>query len=889
MSHFSSFSLFKTPERSESRAANSDGIYDPTTQPYCNLQALLKSKFTAIPEDFVEAYSSQAPPLHFWQFDVIQRLSGCSQLNIALSAPTSSGKTLIAEVAILNKLYTSSSSTISGKPKKVLYIAPYKEIIDQKYDRFSSVLNLDGGRGIPPFSVCKLKGRDCFSTRDNLTCTAIEINPIKIFQSVDVAVSTYEMAAIVIDKMIKDGSITNLGLVVIDEIHFVSELGRGNKLESTLTQLVMVNRFLHLEGSEQIQLLAMSGSMKNPGQMASWLGGHPYVTEYRPIPVNRFIVTANGDVLSYNEKYKELNLVSDKKLKPSKILGDFGFLAIQLILKKLSGGGGGALVFVSTQKEAVNLAKRVVGLTTSEHKKMALLRNKEPCRWNSMECMGHGLNIDSLENKELVATIKSWGIAFHHGSLSDKDRQFVVQAYNKGCIKCIIATTTLAVGANLAAEMVIVHGLEHGGPGDMSPVLYGQMEGRGGRPGLSNSADIYVINKKDKLHPRLISERYFETKGLVDLESRLLPVNIGEVYKRKKVVEKAKANRRGIKRKLNDVQARQHVDHLRDATIDFQRSLLQSLSSPLFLFADKDGMRCPISYQDVAIIFESTLAYHLQPPVESSSETEPNVIKKVGFRALRYLLALGLVIWDNNNKTCSLTEVGVALGLSGLPVHPALEFIRATKNVFSRVEVHKNQTYGMYIIYTCLTLFSNSTDDIRKVFDIEENFWRNWLEYYNNMDPLFQDSADFCGISSTGYQNELYLGAHAQPNAYLQQLCRNANVRNGDNVREKHKTFLAAIALYKIIIGKKKPMQVYKEFCKSQRFNKKCVSELAFKNCLKEFKQILEQVGRAMSYLEMSGNSHDEKNPAPTYYGEVSRRIYSLRRGLCEVMSGWSR
>jgi hypothetical protein len=107
-------------------------------------------------------------------------------------------------------------------------------------------------------------------------------------------------------------------------------------------------------------------------------------------------------------------------------------------------------------------------------------------------------------------------------------------------------------------------------------------------------------------------------------------------------------------------------------------------------------------------------------------------------------------------------------------------------------------------------------------------------------------------------------------------------------VREKHKTFLAAMTLYQIIVDKKKPMQVYKTLCKSQRFNKKCVSELAFKNCLKEFKQILEQVGRAMSYLERRGNSHEGKNPPSTYYGEVSRCIDSLRRGLCEVMSGWS-
>lgn len=886
MNLFSSSSAVETPERSEIRGdileeygiMTSEAQYalqcslsgaDPTNRLCCDLEIVLKSS-KSIPNDFVRAYCSQVPPLHSWQSDLIQLSQRHPSINIALSAPTSSGKTLVAEVAIINMLFASRSRSTTGKPKKVLYIAPYKEIIDQKYERFSSVL---------PFIVRKLKGRDSFSTVDYDHSKGIETEPMKIIQSADVAVSTYEMAGIAIDKMVEDGTISDLGLVIIDEIHFVSELGRGNKLESTLTQLVRVNHHLRLKKMEEIQLLAMSGSMKNPRQIASWLGGYSYVTDYRPIPVDRFIVSANGNVLRYNELTKELSLVASMQLKRPQMPGDYGFFVFQLILHKLSGGGRGGLVFVNSQKEAVNLAKMLINkLTHSDQEEIALLRTNDIYRWNSAECMEHGLDIDVLDNKELTETITSWGIAFHHGSLSDSDRQFVVHAYNKGFIKCIIATTTLAVGANLAAEMVIVHGLEHGGHGYMSPVLYGQMEGRGGRPGLSNSAEIYVINKKDNLHPRLIAERYFETKGLVDLESRLLPPNIADVYLGKKATEEAKASLRCNKRKRNDEQSGQQVDHLRNATRDFQQSLLQSLASPLFPLAD--GARRPIPYHAVLAFFRSTLVYHLQSPLGCSDGRM--IIKKVGLRALLYLLESGLVTWDNYNQTYNLTDVGAALGLSGLPIDPALKLITATNKVFSGVEVHENQMYScMFLIYSCLKLFSSSAD-IRKVFDIEENFWRNWLEYYNNIDPFFQNSAILCGISSSGHADEFHPGAHAQPNANLQQLCRNANVRHGGNVREKHKTFLAAMAFYEIIVVAEKPMQVYNKFCKSQRFNKRCVSELAFKNCLKEFKQVLEQVGCLMKYL------YEREDPHSDLYGGVCRCIDSLKRGLCEVMTGLS-
>lgn len=114
------------------------------------------------------------------------------------------------------------------------------------------------------------------------------------------------------------------------------------------------------------------------------------------------------------------------------------------------------------------------------------------------------------------------GVAYHHAGIQQSERHLVEQAFAKGGIRCLCATSTLAVGVNLPAHLVIVKGTKTwrgGGNGyqDIDKVSLLQMLGRAGRPGLDSSgrAVIMTDNQSKPTVEHLV-------QGLGSAESRLL-------------------------------------------------------------------------------------------------------------------------------------------------------------------------------------------------------------------------------------------------------------------------------------------------------------------------------------------------------------------------------
>lgn len=115
------------------------------------------------------------------------------------------------------------------------------------------------------------------------------------------------------------------------------------------------------------------------------------------------------------------------------------------------------------------------------------------------------------------------GVAYHHAGVQQSERQLVEQAFLAGKIRCLCATSTLAVGVNLPAHLVIVKGTKtwRGGGSGYADIDKGsllQMMGRAGRPGLDSSgvAVIMTDNQSKSIVEHLI-------KGLGAAESRMLP------------------------------------------------------------------------------------------------------------------------------------------------------------------------------------------------------------------------------------------------------------------------------------------------------------------------------------------------------------------------------
>lgn len=115
------------------------------------------------------------------------------------------------------------------------------------------------------------------------------------------------------------------------------------------------------------------------------------------------------------------------------------------------------------------------------------------------------------------------GVAYHHGGLRQEDRNRIEQAFLAGKISCLCATSTLAVGVNLPARLVIVKGTRTwrgGGNGyqDIDKTSLLQMIGRAGRPGLDTTGIAVIMT--DNKSKSLVEH---QVQGLGPAESRLLP------------------------------------------------------------------------------------------------------------------------------------------------------------------------------------------------------------------------------------------------------------------------------------------------------------------------------------------------------------------------------
>ena len=172
--------------------------------------------------DFKELYPPQAEALD------------CGLLNgtsMVVATPTASGKTLLAEFAMLNSI---------DKGGKCLYIVPLKALASEKFDRFSlfTASGVRVGSSTGDYDV-----RD-----DNLGRN-------------DIIVTTSEKA----DSLLRNGVswMQALSVVVADEIHLLDSIDRGPTLEVTLTKLKRLN--------PTAQILALSATVSNADEMAAWL------------------------------------------------------------------------------------------------------------------------------------------------------------------------------------------------------------------------------------------------------------------------------------------------------------------------------------------------------------------------------------------------------------------------------------------------------------------------------------------------------------------------------------------------------------------------------------------------------------------------------------------
>ncbi len=359
-------------------------------------------------------------------------------VNLLAAIPTASGKTLIAELAMLTSIL---------KGGKALYIVPLRALASEKYEHFKKFSEIGIRAGI---STGEFDSRDEWLANN------------------DVIVATSEK----VDSLIRNGAswMSGITVVVADEVHLIDSANRGPTLEVILSKL---------QSNKQIQIIALSATIGNAGEIADWLKARVITSTWRPIELNEGIFFK--DVIRYKDGTNKNIEQVDRDA------------TVNLVINTLRGGGQ-CLVFESSRRNAEASAKRIAKAIKHILDKELLLELKQTAA-------SFRATSETDATIALAACIED-GAAFHHAGLTTRQRYIIEDAYRKGILKVITSTPTLAAGLNLPARQVIIRGYRRYNPNYGSvpiPVLeYKQMAGRAGRPTLDPYGEAVTIVKSDK-------------------------------------------------------------------------------------------------------------------------------------------------------------------------------------------------------------------------------------------------------------------------------------------------------------------------------------------------------------------------------------------------------
>ena len=384
--------------------------------------------------------------------------------NVLAAIPTASGKTLLAELAMLTSI---------SRGGKALYIVPLRALASEKFDRFrefSSIALKEGGIKVG-ISTGDFESRD------------------EWLGSNDIIVATSEKT----DSLLRNGTswMEDITTIVVDEVHLLDSANRGPTLEITLTKLMKLN--------PGCQIIALSATVGNAYEVANWLKAELVLSEWRPTDLMEGVFYGGN-----------INFRGSQKLVPDASGDD----AINLVIDTLESGGQ-CLVFESSRKNSVGFARRA-GVKVS-----GLLDRKT--RDALDEIVEQVIETGESEASKVLAQCIRNGTAFHHAGLNSAHRRLVEDGFRANLIKMVASTPTLAAGLNLPARRVIVRSYKRYDPNfgmQPIPVLdYKQMAGRAGRPRLDPYGEAVLIAKSYN-EMELLFENYIEASA-EDIWSKL--------------------------------------------------------------------------------------------------------------------------------------------------------------------------------------------------------------------------------------------------------------------------------------------------------------------------------------------------------------------------------
>ena len=421
-------------------------------------------------------------PLDRFQLDALDLLDGGH--SVLVSAPTGSGKTVVAEYAVHLAL---------GEGAKVFYTTPIKALSNQKYGDFRRKYGA---------------GQVGLLTGDN-----------SINGQAPIVVMTTEVLRNMIHA--EPGRLADLRYVVLDEVHYLQDPYRGGVWEEVI-----------LGAPLNVTLVCLSATVANADQLAAWIsqvrGTTGVVIEsHRPVELKNLFVVGDRSA----EHLHLLPTFVEGRPNPEAIRID------DLMARPGSGrrglnrpapsGGNGASAAVEARARGRPQLYRprrveVVDRLDAEHLLPAIyfVFSRAGCDESVRHCLDDGLRLTTPdERRRIRAIVESYvdpltdddlgvlgypvyaagleaGVAAHHAGMVPPFREAVEACFAEALVKVVFATETLALGINMPAKSVVIEEVtKFGGRGhqELTPGEYTQLTGRAGRRGIDEIGYAAVL------------------------------------------------------------------------------------------------------------------------------------------------------------------------------------------------------------------------------------------------------------------------------------------------------------------------------------------------------------------------------------------------------------
>ena len=398
--------------------------------------------------------------------------------SVVVSAPTGSGKTLIADY-IIHKFI--------NKNHRIIYTAPIKALSNQKYKQFTNSYG---------------KNKVGLMTGD------IVKNPEA--QVIIMTTEIYRNMAIT-----NDPSLDNVGYVIFDEIHFINDIERGYVWEESI-----------IFSNKKVRFLCLSATIPNAQEFADWIQHTKKHTvevithDIRNVPLHiNFFDTELGITT-----LKQIKYVADvpiKRIKKAKkfrrqiLSAPYHIDLVREIKNKTP-----CFFFTFSRKNCEDNARDLF-------KKKFFKFNPKISAYIREKLKDSPKEINNLKSTRLLRQVLPYGIGYHHAGLLPITKELVEELFSQGLIKVLYTTETFAVGINMPAKTVCFNSIRKFDGINfrfINSKEFFQIAGRAGRRGIDKEGFVYVMLDRRDFDYEYISR--ITTKDIDPIKSQFkLSVN----------------------------------------------------------------------------------------------------------------------------------------------------------------------------------------------------------------------------------------------------------------------------------------------------------------------------------------------------------------------------